>query len=343
MDFDREVRRLSSQQYGLVNRRQIRAFGGSGRQIAHRVERGILAPITREVLELVGTPPSEGKTALAAVLDAPLGAVLSHTSAAAWWDLPGFRIDHDLHVTVPRQGSPHRGRLAMIHYHKDLPTDHLMDLRGIPVTSPTLTIFHLAAILSARRTARACDNGWSMRLFDGLDLHHLLKILGASGRNGIGTMRAILEVRPPDYVPPQSGLEARYCQLVVDDGMPEPKRQVNVFGSRWIGRADFEFDDLPLVVELLSVRFHASLLDSQADQARFEEFRQAGKHVIAFWDFEVWHNPGFVVRATRNARELLKVGLPLPPDDPFWRADRARSGAIGAPKHGRFKPGGTWS
>ncbi|HJR86742.1 MAG TPA: type IV toxin-antitoxin system AbiEi family antitoxin domain-containing protein [Acidimicrobiia bacterium] len=324
MDFDRDVRRLASQQYGLANRRQIRAFGGTGRQIAHRVEKGILAPITHEVFELVGTPASEGKSAMAAVLDAPLGAVLSHTSAAAWWDIPSFRIDNDLHVTIPRQGSPHRGRLAMIHYHKGLPPDHLMTLRGIPVTSPTLTIFHLAAILSPRRTARACDNGWSMRLFDGLDLHHLLKILGASGRNGIANMREILDQRPPDYVPPQSGLEARYCQLVVEDGMPEPRRQVNIFGPRWIGRADFEFDDLPLVIELLSVRFHASLLDSQADRERFDAFRRAGKHVIAFWDFEVWHNPRFVVRETRKARELLKAGAKLPADDPFSRAERAR-------------------
>ncbi|HEY7584561.1 MAG TPA: type IV toxin-antitoxin system AbiEi family antitoxin domain-containing protein, partial [Acidimicrobiia bacterium] len=324
MDFDRDLRRLAASQFGLAGRRQIRALGGTGRQIAHRVEKGILAPITHEVLELVGTPASEGKTALAAVLDAPLGAVLSHTSAAAWWDLPGFRIDDDLHVTVPRQGSPHRGRLAMIHYQKDLPTDQLMVLRGIPVTSPTLTIFHLAAILSLRRTARACDNGWSMRLFDGLDLHHLLKILGASGRNGIGPMRQILDIRPPEYVPPQSGLEARYCQLVVDDGMPEPRRQVNIFGRRWIGRADFEFEDLPLVVELLSVRFHASLLDAQADRERFDAFRRAGKHVIAFWDFEVWHNPAFVVRATRHARELLRAGAEVPPDDPFRRAERAR-------------------
>jgi hypothetical protein len=324
MSVDDFIRDSAAAQYGLVGRRQIREFGGTRTQISHRVDKGMLAPVTPEVLELVGSPPSDAKTAMAAVLDGPPGAVLSHKSAAAWWDLPGFHLHDDLHVTVPHQGAPRRGRLSMIHYHKDLPGDQIMTLRGIRVTSPALTIFHLAAILSPQRTARACDNGWAMRLFDGLDLHHLLKTLAVSGRNGIGTMRLILKERPADYVPPQSGLEARYCQLVVEDGMPEPIRQVNIFGERWIGRADCRFADVGLVVELLSVRFHASVIDAAADRKRFLAFREAGQHVIAFWDFEVWSNPGFVVRMTRLARETLKAGGSLPPDDPLSRINRGR-------------------
>lgn len=320
MSLDDGIRKTTARQYGLIARRQIRELGGDSRHVARRVSNGLLRHITAEVLELVGSPSSDGKTAMAAVLDGPPGAVLSHTSAAAWWDLPGFRVDAlQLHVIVPRQGAPRRGRLSMIHYQKDLPKEELMTLRGIAVTSPALTIFHLASMLSVRRTARACDNGWSMRLFDGLDLHGLLKILAASGRNGIAAMREILADRPLDYVPPQSGLEARYSQLVVEDGMPEPERQVNIFGRRWIGRADFRFKDCPLIVELLSVRYHASLMDTEADKERFEAFRQAGHHVIAFWDFEVWQNPGFVVRSTRAARAALLAGLPLLPDDPFSR------------------------
>jgi len=188
--------------------------------------------------------------------------------------------------------------------------------------------------LSSQRTARACDNGWSMRLFDGIDLHNLLKTLAASGRNGIGNMRLILEERPPEYVPPQSGLEARYCQLVIQDGMPEPIRQVNVYGQRWIGRADCRFVDVGLIVELLSVRFHASVIDAAADRDRFSAFRDAGQHVIAFWDFEVWNNPGFVVRMTRLARETLKAGGSLIPDDPFSRINRGLWAAVDARKRG---------
>ncbi|MGH8923929.1 MAG: hypothetical protein ACRDWA_04695, partial [Acidimicrobiia bacterium] len=193
MTFDELLRQTTARQYGVIGRRQIRAFGGTRTQVAHRIAKGILLPVTPEVLELTGSPPSDAKIALTAVLDAPPGAVLSHTSAAAWWQLPGFRIDqNDLHVLIPQQGTPRRGRLSIIHYHKDLPPGELMTLNGIPITSPALTIFHLAAILSLQRTTRACDNGWSMRLFDGLDLPHLLKRLASSGRNGIGPMRQIL-------------------------------------------------------------------------------------------------------------------------------------------------------
>ena len=89
MAFDDDLRIMCANQYGIAGRRQLRAMGGTRTRIAHRVSKGILRPITAEVLELVGSPPSDGKRALAAVLDAPPGAILSHTSAAAWWDFPG--------------------------------------------------------------------------------------------------------------------------------------------------------------------------------------------------------------------------------------------------------------
>jgi hypothetical protein len=282
----------------------------------------MLAPLTPEVFELAGSPPSDGKTAMAAVLDGPPGAVLSHQSAAAWWGLPGFYLHRDTAITVPRQGTPRRGRLSTIHYHQDLPQDQLVVLRGIWITSPALTIFHLAAVVSPHRTARACDNAWSMRLVDGFELDQLFKVLAASGRNGIGPMREILKARPVEYIPPQSGLEARYCQLVVQDGMPEPDRQVNIFSPMWIGRVDVRFADVCLIVELLSLRYHGSHSDGLADKQRFAELRNSGHSVLAFWDFEVWNNPGFVVQRTRWARETLKAGGVLPIDDPFSRINR---------------------
>ena len=115
MTVDDFIRETAAAQYGLIGRRQIREFGGSRTQISHRVGKGMLSSLTPELLELAGTPPSDGKTAIAAVLDGPLDAVLSHASAAAWWDLPGFHLHGELHVTVPRQGAPRRGRLSMIH------------------------------------------------------------------------------------------------------------------------------------------------------------------------------------------------------------------------------------
>ncbi|HJU52806.1 MAG TPA: hypothetical protein VJ815_10775 [Acidimicrobiia bacterium] len=83
MAFDDDLRVMCATQYGIAGRRQLRAIGGTRTRIAHRISKGILRPITSQVLELLGTPPSDGKQALAAVLDAPPGAVLSHTSAAA--------------------------------------------------------------------------------------------------------------------------------------------------------------------------------------------------------------------------------------------------------------------
>jgi very-short-patch-repair endonuclease len=302
---DAAVRHLAANQHGVVARRQLLGRGVNGLWIEHRLERGYLRTLSAQVLELVGSPNSDGKWAMAAVLDAPQPAVLSHQSAAAWWGLPGFDFHSGVHVTVPRKGLYQRTRLARIHYNAAFPMDQIMNLRGIPVSSPALTIFQLAGVVSRHRTERALDNAWAIRLLSGEVMQNLLRRLAARGRNGIATMRVLIRDRPPSYVPPASGVEARYMKLLEEHGIPQPRRQVEVVGEFWLGRVDFEFEDLPLVVEILSERYHASLLDRAADERRFTRLRASGREVLTIWDYEVWNHPFDVIEKTLAIRGRL--------------------------------------
>lgn len=227
---------------------------------------------------------------MAGVLDAPGGGYLSHESAAAWWQIPGFWLRQPIHVVIPWQGTNRRTRLAMVHYHRDLPHDHLTTVHGIPVVSPLLTVFLIASCGDLGRTARALDHGLAMRLFSVAALQRTVQRLSAQGRNGLAIMRTLAEERPAGYIPPQSGLEARVERLARDVGV-ELRRQVDVGDeAEWIGRVDFEMVGCSDVIEVLSDRYHSSLLDRRADEERFRRIEASGRRLLTLWDRDVWSN-----------------------------------------------------
>ena len=301
MEIDTDLRKLSERQHGVISRRQAHGIGASKDELRWMLDSGRWAAMTPAVLELVGTPPSDEKLVMAAVLDAPLGAVISHGTAAAWWRIPGFAYARRQDVTIPRQGVRGRTRLSVLHYQKDFPMDQVHWINSVPVVSPALSIFHLAATAHPAKVERALDNAWAMGLVDGKKLSRLLERLAARGRNGIRLMRELIAERGDDYVPPESGNEARFLQLLATACLPSPRRQVRLGGDRFIGRVDFLYEDDGLVVEILSRRYHTSLLDRASDIRRFDELRALGFDVVTVWDEEIWQEPSVVVERIRTA------------------------------------------
>ncbi len=259
----------------------------------HRISTGSLVPLSKGVLRVAGVPVSDGMLAMAGVLDSPASAYLSHQSAAAWWGLPGYDVRHPVHTLIPEQGRRTRTRLAVVHYHADMPEDQLRSLDGVPVVSPALTIFLLAGSQHPARTERALDNAWSKRLVTYDVLHELLGRLAIQGRNGIRVMRKLLAARPSDYVAPESGLEARTARLAADVGV-DLIRQVDVGGQDWIGRVDFLIEGSNRVIEVLSQRYHGAPLDRLADDRRFARLNEAGFEVLTLWDTDIWNDADLV-------------------------------------------------
>jgi very-short-patch-repair endonuclease len=287
------IRRLGERQHGIVGRRQMWALGISEAELQHRVECGMLIRLSAGVLRIAGAPMTDNAAAMAGVLDSPAEAHLSHRSAAAWWGIPGFSLSPPVHTLIPWQGIRSRRRLAVVHYHSGIPLDHLRRLNNVPVASPALTLFLLAGSEHPGRTERALDCAWSMQLVTHREMHDLLGRLAARGRNGIRAMRKLLADRPADYVAPQSGLEVRVHRLALDVEIVL-RRQVNTGDHDWIGRVDFLIDGTSKVIEVLSQRYHGSLLDRLADEQRFIRLNKAGFEVLTIWDTDVWGNPDLV-------------------------------------------------
>jgi very-short-patch-repair endonuclease len=300
-----QLRVLAASQHGVVSREQARSLGLTGAALAHETRRSWIA-LTPRVLQLNGTSRTWMQRAFAAVLDAGTGAVLSHHSAAELWGIPGYRLD-GMHVSRPRGGSRTPGRIAVVHEPYVLPFAHItIGGSNLPVTTPARTVFDLAAVVRPYRLERTLENAWSRRLLDGHQMARVLDDLGKRGRKGTTAIRLLLRSRGATYVPPESGLEARFMDVLRRAGERPMRRQVNVGGARWIGRVDFLDPELPVVVQIDSSFFHGSLTDQDADARQTEDLEAAGFEVVRLTDHHVWYDAEHVVNALRAARSRAR-------------------------------------
>jgi very-short-patch-repair endonuclease len=296
---------LAQRQHGLLHRRQIRAAGRSRSAIDHAVRIGRWQRMPGGVLRIAGSVPDDRQTAMACILAAGEGTVLSHSAGAALWGLPGFRLA-PAHATRLRTSGRRTTARDGLHDTTCLPPHHVTEIDGIPVLTPSRLLFQLASTIRYERIARLTDKAWARRLVSGRSLHEMCDELSEHGRDGMAVMRQVLEARPIGYVPPESNLEARMEEIMRDHDLPRMRRQVDLGGREWLGRVDFLAVDGPLIVFVDGEHWHSSVLDRAADARQQAELELAGFVVVRISEYEVWHDvPAAVARiraAWRHAR-----------------------------------------
>lgn len=299
--LDIALRSLAVNQHGLAATEQARQLGATDRDLRRRRQSPDWEVITSKVLRLVGTAETFEQRCMAAVLDGAPGAVVSHTSAAALWQLPGFPKD-EIHVSRLRGRSGRRTGLATLSQPRCLPNSHITVVEGITVTTVARTIFDLSRVVHARRTERALDNALARGLTTIRSLDTVVATLAEHGRGGSALMRELLSIRRFDYVPPESGVEARFLGILRSAGLPLPRRQADLGGDQWVGRVDFLYPELRLIIEIDSSIHHSTALDKAADDRRDRELEAAGFAVCRIRAIDVWHRPNAVVAKVRTAR-----------------------------------------
>lgn len=295
------MRDLARRQHGVVGRRQVWSLGASRGALRARLGSPGWEAVTPHVLRLVGTPTSFAQRCMIAVLDDAGPAVVSRTAAAALWKLPGFKEDR-VHVTkasvassrVAEGGSGHESRL--------LPPHHCTVLDGIPVTTVARTLFDLAGCVHPLRTERALDNALALELVELEAMRAVAVELLRRGRTGSALMRRLLAARGAGYIPPASGLEALLLAILAAAGVELPEGQVELGGSEWIGRVDFFYRLLRLVIEVDSERHHSAKLDREADARRDAALRAAGYAVLRITERQLKEHPHEVVALVLEAR-----------------------------------------
>lgn len=308
MGRDEELARTAESRHGIVSRSEASAAGLDRFALRRRLQGGSLKKTGLRGFRLRGSPETDLARAIAAVIETPGTAYLSHTSAAWLWELPGFRLD-PIHVSRTYEGTRRPSRSDRVHNLRGVPQSQLGEFKAIPVGSPALTLFQLAAICHPLRTERAVDNALSMGIADLTTLHSLLKRLAARGRNGIRTMRSILVARPPGFRPVESGNERRFHEIARFLGI-EVERQVNIGGEHaFITRVDFRDVKYPhLIYRIQSARWHSARSHREDDASQRSSLEKAGFTVLDIWDRDLWGNRAEVERQVIRARTDTLAG-----------------------------------
>jgi predicted transcriptional regulator of viral defense system len=169
---DQAVAALAGRQAGVVSHRQLAALGLTASAIDRRIRAGRLHPIHRGVYAVGHRAVGVVGMRWAAVLAVGDGAVVSHATAGAAYDLRRSSSTV-IHVTVPGRAGRKRRPGIRVHRPESLLADEVTTLDGLPITTPARTLLDLAAGLRGR-PLEAAVAAERRRLLDFADLHELL-------------------------------------------------------------------------------------------------------------------------------------------------------------------------
>ncbi|HNI34897.1 MAG TPA: hypothetical protein PLV93_05825 [Microthrixaceae bacterium] len=298
-DRRRDLYRLSRRQSGLITVRHAQDVGYSDTAARRLAETDEWETLTDRVLRHRSSPTSDAQRLLAAVLDAGGDAAITDLPSASWWGLGG--CSRWPIVLLTTRASRRRTELARTLEIRSLPPEWSVVHHGVPTVRPEMLALRLFAVCREERAIALVDQLWSRRLLSGRSVRRFLGQMGERGRNGTAGLRRYYNKRGDDYEPPASGLEGRVMQLLDDAGVPM-RRQIDSGGEHWTGRVDFRHETLPVILEVQSEEYHASLTAKGHDAERRRRLEDDdGFAVEEIWDTDVWARPWKVAEAVRSA------------------------------------------
>jgi very-short-patch-repair endonuclease len=278
-----------------VARRQLLALGFNAREIEHRVARRRLHLVMRGVYA-VGWPKLTPKRRwMAAVLASGEGALLSHCSAAALWEI-GTERQGTVDVSVMRRAELKRRGLR-VRGRPSLSADRITLHDGIPVTTPVQTLIDLSTVLATLGVERAVNEADKRDLIDPETLRGELDHY--VGEPGVKALCGILDKRT--FRLSDSDLEVLFRPIAMEAGLSLPltKEIVNGF------EVDFFFPDLGLVIETDGLRYHRTPSTQARDARRDRAHTLAGMTPLRFTHYEIKHE------STRVRSELHRIAATL--------------------------------
>ncbi len=266
---DRWIAGVAGRQHGVVTAAQLIEAGIDRDGIAWRVRAGRLFRLYRGVYAVGHRSLSWRGRWLAAVLAAGEGAVLSHESAVALWELlrpmPG-----STHVTVGAAVRRKSRPGLVIHRSRTLTARDVTRRHGIAVTTPGRTIEDVRGSVEPRLFRRALRQaelaGYRVPL--------------------LATVRRT-----------RSDLELSFLALCDAHGLPRPVVNHLVHGRR----VDFFFPDQRLAVETDSWTYHRGSVAFEDDHDRDLELRAHGIATRRFTGDQLEASPDAVVADLREA------------------------------------------
>jgi very-short-patch-repair endonuclease len=264
---DRQIARLAATQHGVVTRAQLLATGLDANAVDYRVKVGRLHRVHKGVFAVGHTSLSPLSNAMAAVLACGDGAVLSHRSAAALWNIdPTWRLPVEVTTTGNR-----RHRRVRAHRSRTLDAQDVTTRDGIPITTPARTVVDLADVLDDRALARAVNEAQVLRI---MRLEELaIQLERSPGRRAMRRLRGFVERADG---PTRSELEDEFLRFVERYDLPRPEINQTIAGYE----VDAVWRQRRLVVELDSRRYHDLAQPFESDREKDANLLAAGFPVV---------------------------------------------------------------
>jgi very-short-patch-repair endonuclease len=272
---DAAIRRVAAGQYSLFTFTQAVEAGFSPAAITRRVASRLWERVLPRVYRVTGSRPTERQKALAACLWAGDGAVASHRTAGALWELDGV-VARQVEITVPAKRGP-TSPFVVVHRTLELPRADRVMFGGVPVTTPVRTLVDLAGRIADENLEAAVE----CALRRGLAYESVLRRrVGGKGRRGAGALRRILDARDLGSPALESRLEVKVWRLLVRSGLPKPVRQhpVKMEGRRY--RLDFAWPSFGVAVEADGLATHGGRRSFIADRRRMAKLASTGWRVV---------------------------------------------------------------
>jgi very-short-patch-repair endonuclease len=276
-EVDAAIAKTAAQQHGLITRGQAIGAGVTNRMIQTRIASGRWERLERSVYRLQGSAQSWKQSLMAICLSQP-AAVVSHSSAAALHQFPGFE-EGPLEFTVPR-GKRLRRLGIIVHETRLLNDRDVVRIGGIRVTAPHRTLLDLCATSPMELVEESLDDLVRRGLVSIPRMRWELEEYASNGRDGVDVMRHLLDARQPSVVP-ESVLETRVLRQLRRSGLVEPETQ---FAIRERGKIlaiiDFAYPSHLIAIEVDGFRYHSGRSKWQRDLSRRNVLTARGWRVI---------------------------------------------------------------
>lgn len=223
MGTDREIVRIAERRSHVVTNDDLQRLGLNERARERAANDGILHRVVPGAYSVAPLADPVAQLQMVLCLTHP-ELVLSHASAAAFWNLRRARKDI-VEVTVP-QRSRIRGIPAVVHRSNNMPDDHIVvSVDGLRVTSAARTVFDLGGFLDASAHRSIIDDVRNRNLCTDDELGDVYRTLATKGRRGSAAWSRLEEITQRVGRPTMSDLELAFQDALVATGLPPAHQQ----------------------------------------------------------------------------------------------------------------------
>lgn len=255
---------------------------------------------------LGASPHSWEGDLLAAHLWLGPASAVSHSSACALWELPGFQREGvELSTSVNRRSLPP----VVVHRVRQDFLAHTTTVASIPVTNAGRSIVDIAGLVGPDDLEAVVEDAIRRRLTSRKHLLWLMNGRKTTAAQGFRVLRRLLS----DNAEPstESRFETRLLQAIRQAGLPLPVRQYEITdGDRFIARVDFAYPWAKLAIEADGYRYHSGREAWEADLERRGDITALGWLVIHVTYRQM---VGDMAKVAQRIRAALSPALPLSP------------------------------